>query len=61
MAAALVKEELPRRPMFVPVSLAEFILETNNYYPSETNYPSETDNSSRYKSGAETNYGAKFV
>ena len=34
-------------------SIAEFILETN--------YPSETDNSSEYKFGAKTNYGAKFV
>ena len=33
--------------------LAEFILKTN--------YPSETDNSSRYKFGAKTNYGAEFV
>ena len=33
--------------------LAEFILETN--------YPSETDNSSKYKFGAKTNYGAEFV
>ena len=34
-------------------SIAEFILETN--------YPCETDNSSKYKVGAQTNYGAKFV
>ena len=34
-------------------SIAEFILETN--------YPSETDNSSKYKFGGKTNYGAKFV
>ena len=33
--------------------IREFILETN--------YPSETDNSSKYKFGAKTNYGAKFV
>ena len=35
------------------LSMAEFILETN--------YPSETDKSSKYKFGAKTNYGAKFV
>ena len=39
--------------------MAEFILETN--YSSETNYPPETVNSFRYKFGAKTNYGAKFV
>ena len=36
--------------------MAEFILETS--YPSETN---QTDNSSKYKFGTKTNYGAKFV
>ena len=29
--------------------------------PSKIKYPSETDNSSKYKLGAKTNYGAKFV
>ena len=39
--------------------MAEFVLETN--YSSKIKYPSETDNSSKYKLGAKTNYGATFV
>ena len=38
-----------------PPLMAEFIIET------ETNYLSETDNSSRYKSGVKTNYGPKSI
>ena len=44
-------------------SIAEFMLRRiiHRERDKSTNYSSETDNSSKYKFGAKTNYGARFV